>query len=265
MDKIKIGILSDLHTEFWTPAQFKELGGKVQQQLADADLILLAGDIDVGTRCIQTVRDLFTQPICLIAGNHEFYHREHDQTVTALVDLASGTNINFLHRECYTTHIKERNIRVLGVTLWTDFALFGTPVLSMLHARRILNDFRFIRHFDGALLIPEDTVVWHQQDKAWLLAELDRPFDGLTIVMTHHAPFNIAVSPRFVNDPLSPCFVSRLEAELIRDDIALVVWGHTHHSVDQTIGKTRLISHQSGYATSLSTTETNDFGLVIDL
>lgn len=168
----------------------------------------------------------------------------------------------FLNRDVYTSVIHDRNIRVLGVTLWTDFALFGTPVLSMLAAAGGLNDFRMISDdLTGRPVTPEQMLLWHQKDKAWLLDELDKPFDGLTVVMTHHAPVDFGSHPKY-NDSLTPCFVSKLDNELARDDVDLVVWGHTHHSVDQVI---RFVSSQVGYPKSFDTCETGDYGTIISL
>jgi predicted phosphodiesterase len=265
MTVIKIGLISDLHAEFWSPLHFDNVGVKVQEQLADADLILLAGDIDNARYSVRTARRLFPDhPVCLVAGNHEFYQQDHDSTLLAIREEAANTNVFFLDRDCYAASISGRYVRVLGVTLWTDFALFGDPTLNMLEAKKGLNDFRLIRYKDR-VLTPSDTVVWHEADMAWLLSELDKPFDGVTIVMTHHAPVNFAIAARFVNDRLSPCFASNLENVFARDDVDLVVWGHTHHSVDQTIGKTRFVSNQTGYVTGKAFVETGDFGTVIVL
>jgi predicted phosphodiesterase len=267
MNELKIGIVSDLHAEFWESRHFAGVGVKVQQRLADADLILLAGDIDNGPFSVRTARQLFpTGPVCLVAGNHEFYQRVHEKTLAALAKEATGSNIFFLHRDSYVATIKDRPLRVLGVTLWTDFALLGTPDLSMLDAKIGLNDFRLIANAaTGHILTPADTLLWHQADKAWLLAELDKPFDGVTIVLTHHAPVNFAIHPKFINDRLSPCFASKLENILARDSVDLVVWGHTHHSVDQMIGPTRFLSSQTGYVRHTDLVETNDFGTIISL
>jgi UDP-2,3-diacylglucosamine pyrophosphatase LpxH len=214
---------------------------------------------------VRTARQLFpVQPICLVAGNHEFYQRDHAVTLAALREDARDAKVNFLHRDSFVGTIAGQDIRVLGVTLWTDFLLFGDPVVNMLAAKKGMNDFRLIR-VDDHVLTPQDTLLWHQEDRHWLLGELDKPFGGLTIVMTHHAPVSFASAPQYVNDALAPCFASRMEDLLCREDVALVVWGHTHHAVDQTIGTTRFISSQSGYATGKESVETNDFGKMISL
>jgi predicted phosphodiesterase len=263
MSNIKIGLVSDLHSEFWHDHHFQGIGRKIQQRLHDADLILLAGDIGSSADSVTTARRLFPdKPVCLIAGNHEAYGADHAATLLQLRDAADATNVYFLQQNDFVTMINGTAIRVLGATLWTDFDLFGTPDLSMLDGRKSLNDFRLVE-VTGGFLTPQQTVTWHNQDKAWLLAELDKPFDGLTVVMTHHAPVNFAIPPKYVGDRLSPCFASKLDNLFVRDDVALVVWGHTHHSVDRTIDNTRFVSNQTGYPTGPKQTETGDYGIII--
>jgi hypothetical protein len=107
---------------------------------------------------------------------------------------------------------------------------------------------------------------WHERDKAWLPEELDKPFDGTTIVMTHHAPASFAISPFFLNDAWNPCFASRLENLLIRYDAA-AVWGHTHYSLEMTIANTQFVTNQVGYrnVAHRSASEPGDFGTMIEL
>ena len=130
-----------------------------------------------------------------------------------------------------------------------------------------LNDFHLIRWRDS-ILKPQDTLMWHKEQLSWLLTTLDEKFDGLTIVMTHHAPVSFAIAPEHVGSNLSPCFASRLENHLVRDDLSLVVWGHTHHCVDRVIEGTRFVSNQTGYPGWVSgggLTETGRFGQIIEL
>lgn len=61
---MKIRILSDLHLEFqqWSPPK------------AAADIIVLAGDIDLGIHGVEWGRQSFpSSPVVYVPGNHEFY------------------------------------------------------------------------------------------------------------------------------------------------------------------------------------------------
>ena len=261
---IKIGIVSDLHSEFWRNDEREQIAPRVQERLAEADLILMPGDIGTGVHSIATARDLFPdQPVYMVAGNHEFYRGDYDRVLTAMQGAATD-NIHFLHKSVAEIIIADTPIRIIGTTLWTDFDLHGTVDLSLFHARRSLNDFYMITYGDH-ILTPQDTLEWHRDQRAWMLARLTEIFDGVTILMTHHAPVSFAIGPRYVDDRLSPCFASRLETALLGDGLPLVVWGHTHHCVDRTIETTRFVSCQTGYPARLNITETGEFGQIIEL
>jgi len=262
---LKIGLVSDLHTEFWNPSDRSTIAEVIQRRLADADLILMPGDIATGSASIAVAQELFPdRSVCLIAGNHEFYERDYNKTVDDL-HVAAGRNVRFLDKTTAVMEINRTFIRVIGCTLWTDFLLHGTRELSLLDAKQ-LNDFRLIRYQDR-ILRPADTLEWHIQEREWLIGQLETPFDGVTIVMTHHAPVAFAIAPEFNGDALSPCFASNLEPMLAPKNAALVVWGHTHHCVDRMIGNTRYVSNQTGYpgrvTRSALPTETGEFGQII--
>jgi len=256
---MKIGIVSDLHTEFWHDNEFRVLGGKVQEGLPEADIILMPGDMGIGIHSVAAARRLFPdKPVYMIAGNHEFYYFDYE-TVLLHLQAAADDNVHFLHKSV----VELGKLRIIATTLWTDFNLYATPDLSLLQARDGLNDFRLIQ-YQGHRLLPQETLDWHKDQWAWVIDMLDRKFDGYTILMTHHAPVGFAISERFVNDSLSPCFASRLENHLLRDDLPLVVWGHTHHCVDRVIGGTRFLSSQTGYQVWPST-ETGEYGQIIEV
>ena len=261
---INIGLVSDLHTEFWTTTTEQRIGAMIQERLDAADLILLPGDIGHGADGVAMARRLFPdKPVFMVAGNHEFYQGDYAAVLDDLQAAATG-NIHFLHMAVGEITIRDTAVRIIGTTLWTDFDLHGTPDLSLLAARRGLNDFRLITYHDH-LLTPLDTLAWHHEQRAWIMTQLDDPFDGLTILMTHHAPASFAIAGRYVLDDLSPCFASRMESILLQDDLPLVVWGHTHHCIDRTIERTRFVSSQTGYPGQIRATETGECGQIIAL
>jgi predicted phosphodiesterase len=264
---IKIGLVSDLHTEFWRHSDTQNIAEVIQRRLADADLILMPGDIGVGIASATLAKLIFpNHPVYLLAGNHEFYHGDYERVLDMLASSATD-NVHFLHKTSIETTVHGMNLRIIGTTLWTDFDLLGTPDLSLFDGRA-LNDFHHIT-YRGRVLRPADTLDWHREQWAWLNETLNRKFDGLTILMTHHAPVSFASGPKYVGDRLSPCFASRHEDALVRDDLPLVVWGHTHHCVDRTIEQTRFVSNQTGYPGWVSgstwPTETGEFGQIIEL
>ncbi len=257
---MKIGIVSDLHAEFWNPFHGHIVMKRIREALADAELLLLAGDLNVGLDAVATARQLIEQrPACVVAGNHEYYHHSYVVTLSSLIAQLP----EFLNCRVFATVIGGVAVRVIGCTLWTDFNLFGQPALALLDAQNSLNDFRLIAYGERPFK-PADSLMIHQLEWAWLLGQVDQPFDGKTIVLTHHAPVSFAIAPHYVNDRLSPCFASRLEDQLLGKGVDLVVWGHTHHSVDRLIEGTRFVSNQTGYYQS-GKSETGDYGTIVEI
>ena len=62
---MKLQVLSDLHLE--------EEKGAFQIPETDADLIVLAGDINQGTRAIPWLKEKTEKPVVYVAGTNEYY------------------------------------------------------------------------------------------------------------------------------------------------------------------------------------------------
>lgn len=60
---MRIHLLSDLHNEF----------DLFEPEVRDADVVILAGDINVKTRGVEWAKNTFTCPVLYVPGNHEFY------------------------------------------------------------------------------------------------------------------------------------------------------------------------------------------------
>ncbi|HEX7580609.1 MAG TPA: metallophosphoesterase, partial [Thermoanaerobaculia bacterium] len=113
-------------------------------------------------------------------------------------------------------------------------------------ADRILDHAR-IALDNGSRFLPADARRLHAASLSWLEEALAQPFDGTTVVVTHHAPSPQSVAPHFTGDPLSPSFASDLTGLIERTRPALWIHGHTHHPVDYQVGATRVLSNQWGY------------------
>jgi Icc-related predicted phosphoesterase len=239
---VRILAMSDLHLEF---ANF------ALEVSTWPDLIVLAGDIGHGTAGIEFARQQIpiSVPVIVLAGNHEFYGSSVE-TVTRAVRAAAEelSNVHFLDRNEITIHIADRNVRILGATLWTDFALRGEAMRArdMAVAHHRMNDFRLIE-FRGRPLTPDDTADFHEAARNWLDAKLAEPHQGPTIVATHHSPSERSEEPRYAGGDLTAAFHSNLEWIIARYQPDLWIHGHSHWSVDYQIGCTRVFSNQRGY------------------
>lgn len=233
---MKIRIFSDLHLEFsdWTPPPVA------------ADVVVLAGDIHVGTLGLEWAREQFpTTPVIYVAGNHEFYGGRLQDVLAALREAAGSLGITLLDGD-------ERVLggtRFLGTTLWTDFALYGSgPRLAraMADAKYGMNDFRVIRYGEAGLFRPEYARELHLAQVKWLKEKLVETFDGPTVVVTHYLPHRQSIHPKYEGDPLNPAFASDL-AHLVKSPVALWIHGHTHESCDYVVHGTHVACNPRGY------------------
>jgi predicted phosphodiesterase len=259
---MRIAIMSDLHLEFDARVVDHPEPSKRSPELLDfyfrppqpkADLLVLAGDIHQGSLGIDWVRRHFSMPAVLIAGNHEAYGHELFRTIARNRQRAAATEgrVVFLERASWVHETGPcQRLRLIGTTLWTDFRLYGTPTQSMMIAEERLEDFEMInleRGYKLRTLLPDDTVRLHRASVRFLLEQLSCPFDGPTVVVTHHAPSPRSIASQFRNDPLNPAFVSDLEAIIRAYQPRLWIHGHIHESFDYQIGDTRVVCNARGY------------------
>jgi predicted phosphodiesterase len=234
---MKIQILSDLHLGF----------AALDMPLNDADLLVLAGDIASPREAVAWAAAR-GKPVLYVPGNHEFYGSDLQTTLAELRSLSIGTCVDILHG----TELHVAGVRFLGTTLWSDFRLFGTPSLdaaAMREARQAMRDFQRIRVSPGAgrVFSPADAAALFRRESAWLAHSIARPFDGPTVVITHHAPSRRSIHPRFDGALLNASFVSDAEHLLDAGRVDLWIHGHTHDSFDYRIGETRVVCNPRGY------------------
>jgi predicted phosphodiesterase len=234
---MKVHVLSDLHVEF----------GPFVPPETDADVVILAGDIHLGLKGIAFAQATFpTKPVIYLAGNHEYYGKAIPHLTEKLRAAAKGSNVSFLDEDSVTIG----GTRFLGCTLWTDWNLHGPEesLHAMELARTRMTDFRRIRTSPGfGKLSPRATLALHRRARSWLRARLDEPFDGPTVVVTHHAPSIRSILAEHQADPLSAAYASDVEALMDGSKAKLWVHGHTHHAVDYIVNGTRVRSNQRGY------------------
>jgi len=229
---MRVHVLSDLHLE----------AAPFEPPPAPADLVVLAGDIDNGPAGIEWAKRRFSTPVLYLAGNHEPYDGDFEQTQRALRAAAAGSHIVLL--DCDAAVVG--GVRFLGCTLWTDFELLGEPgrALALGRYRDWLVDYRAIG-FGGRRFAPDDSIALHRVHRAWLETALAEPFAGPTVVVTHHAPHRGSIAPAFATHPLNPAFVSDLEPLMGR--AALWIHGHTHRAFDYVVHGTRIVCNPRGY------------------
>jgi predicted phosphodiesterase len=240
---MRLRVLSDLHVE---QAPF-------EPPRADADVVVLAGDIHNGEAALRWARAAFASlPIVQVAGNHEFYDGSHGEALAAMRAVARELGIHFLENDA----VEIGGVRFLGCTLWTDYRVFEdgsrgqrlTQQAAMDANRRLLADYFAIaveepsgrRRFE-----PADSARLHQASRAWLAAALDERFDGPTVVVSHHLPSWRSVHPEYARWVTNAGFVSDVDDLVGR--ATLWIHGHTHATNSYAVGATRVACNPRGY------------------
>jgi predicted phosphohydrolase len=232
---MRVHVLSDLHLEF---APF-------QPNKVDADVIVLAGDIDTGTNGIKWILKTFPdRPAVYILGNHEFYGQNISELISSIKALAQGTNVHVLENNA----VEIGSVVFLGATLWTDFRLSGDTVLAAVNAQTRMADFSQIRTTpSNRYFHPADARRLHAQSLEWLIQKAPEARGKSIVVVTHHAPSPHSIPSKFLGDPLNPAFASNLEPFMLESGIRFWIHGHIHHHSDYMIGSSRVIANPRGY------------------
>lgn len=204
----------------------------------DADVIVAAGDIGVGLQGVEWLAQA-NKPTIYVAGNHEYYGGDIVHTRVAIAELAKSTQVVFLENAACEID----DVRFLGATLWTNFYDHDADV--MLRATQNMNDYQQIR-CASRHLTPEQLYDINFESCFWLANELDKPFAGKTVVVTHHAP-----SSRSWPDPKNPNYIAtycnRLDDFFSRYSIDAWIHGHVHSVADYQQNQTRVLCNPRGY------------------
>ena len=256
---MRLLILSDLHHELW-----RDAAPQGDLALSRPDAVILAGDIDTGTRAVGWAASTFAGlPVLYVHGNHEGYGHYLDKVRQELRSACATTdNVHFLDADSHVITDQAGNkVRFLGATLWTDFRLLGddTRQAAMREAEAVMNDYKRIRLASMGFrkLRAADTAMFHAQQKAWLARELAQPFDGATVVISHMAPSLLSVDDAYGSEGCSPAYASRLDELAAQAD--LWVHGHLHVTRDYRIGPCRVVANPCGYRTRNGTPQNPQF------
>lgn len=257
---MRLWVWSDLHLE----AQERKFPDTAP---AGASAIVCAGDLchapDLGRTAGEIVAR-YGLPMVFVPGNHEYYRGTFpphtrsmavDRRLMAEAEEASRGWTARLH--VLDDGIAEiGGVRFVGGTLWTDF-MMGADRPSDLpwrlnEARSLSPDFRHVRLRGDHMLEPQDMLEMNGRTRSFILDALSKPFDGPTVVVSHHLPHPAATPPVYAGEPsnfMYACadgaFANALEGSAAPE---LWVCGHTHHPVDLRIGRTRLVCNPAGFA-----------------
>ena len=232
---MKIQLASDIHLEFHDATDYLP-PPHVFKPVADRDLLILAGDIGVGTKARNFIEmELETSPVVYVPGNHEYYHYDKRSLVDNWWNRFAA-KIGDMHYLIKDT-VEMGGVHIAGTPWYSDF--WGKQPSEFASYRDKIADF----YFGG--WTPEMHAAAHKVETEWLRSQA-----GADIVVTHWPPTKEAIHPRYIPYPeckLNAYFVNDHE-DLVRE-IGAKFWcsGHTHEAYDYEIGGTRCIGNPTGY------------------
>lgn len=255
---MKAWIISDIH---FVPLDLY----RGRMVIPEADICICAGDT---TDSVYTSADYLLaeiaprMPVVTVLGNHDFYGSSIDRSLEVARRQLAGTNVHFLENDTVVIN----GVRFIGATLWTDFEVphgseDGRPELPLeirrfraLHACvRDIADFRQIYRSDErkegetGLITVQEMIARHKESRDFIAAELSKPFEGKSVVVTHHAPSIQSFHPAYLGSPTNGAFASDLADVIEEGRPWFWIHGHIHHASDYFEGETRVLCNPRGY------------------
>lgn len=261
-----IRVASDLHLEGFYGRDYQTLGiDFLPPDPRDAESILvLAGDISSQAEQLLGFLNVCCQrfaKVYYVPGNHEFYKHDivsYPQEILAAIanrrELGAFANLETAFEGVSYEELDDLKIRFIFGTLWADG---GPNDWARAEVSRYLNDFRLITKGMTPLSTARtlfrlpDMVRIHKEHKAKIEELLAQPFDGRTVVITHHLPSRRLVSARFWpgdgTDGANGGFASDCDNMIAVHEPWLWIHGHTHDTLDTMLWKTRVVCNPAGY------------------
>ena len=228
---MRVQILSDLHFEF-----HRDNGAEFFQGLRPegVDVLVLAGDISTRPGLEPVLLEFCDRypQVVYVTGNHEYYQNSPDMVHGLLRKLGhERDNFHWLqHRK-----VEIDGIVFAGTTLW-----FPEPTGTTYERRFWLNDYNVIRGF----------VPWVYHEHREAVEFLEAEMASADIVVTHHMPASVCISPRFLKGdfgPMNHYFCHDMTPQIEQGGPKFWFYGHTHDRGQYKVRDTTLIGNPFGY------------------
>lgn len=235
---MRITLYSDLHMEFMGDPGWRVF---VDMTPIDTDVVVLAGDITSNHRLAPPLPEVLRticarhEHVVYVPGNHEYYDASPKQIDAYRDACAAIKNLSWLDDSAVTIDGQ----RFIGGTLWfPDPATAHAGMYGTSDLRNHMADFHHIREFEP----------WVYRKADATRTYLAKNVEAGDIVVTHHLPSFACVAERHLNSALNRYFVHNCESVIEERKPRAWMFGHTHESVDYTMGSTRLLCNPFGYA-----------------
>lgn len=247
MTSLKAVVISDLHFESIDDNIHKTYEEIVPEKIAD--YIILCGDIDNRTRAIYFIQYLIDlgYTVIYIPGNHEYEDSNFDH-VDSYFEAVDMKNFYYLNNSV----VEFDNFRIIGSTLWASAGTLSIdpldgPVFSESVDYFVRQKLKFMIDFTSIHGFSVDKMAERfKKNYEFIVNECSKPFDGKTIVATHHAPSFESCLSRYRGNETNHAFASEMDCLIEMNKIDYWLHGHMHNSSDYFIGDTRVICNPRG-------------------
>lgn len=239
---VNLQLLSDLHQEMLNDASLEHIAIH-----PNTNVLVVAGDVGRGVSELERLKALASpkRPVVAIFGNHCVVGERISELESMAQEMSSPEEgFYVLHRSSVTLF----GIRFVGAILWAD----GMTIPDGMSFEQSCS-LCAPRGFEKSELSPgvpfsfESSIVEHKKDLSYIRSVLAAPFDGPTVVITHHLPSPKSVSAEYLNFPTSATYSSKLD-DLEFSGCDFWFHGHTHSSVDYYIGHCRVVCNPRGHS-----------------
>lgn len=240
---MKIKLLSDIHLE---GSSFDSSQIAYDEKGKLVDVLILAGDISVYPDLID--RHTYNIPesvqVIYVPGNHEYEVKVFNNVVPNLQEMFNFPNWHILNNKTLVLG----DVRFICSTLWSDLKIDGNKgflenyeqaqLIIKKQETKVLDSHGSLREWGIEDMLKEFEVSCN-----FLESEINKPFDGQTVVVTHFAPSVLSAEKKYKNKGF---WVSNLE--YLMEGVDLWCHGHIHSSNNYKIGDTHILSNPRGHS-----------------
>ena len=238
---MKIQYASDLHLEFSENWRILRQEGPMDVR---GDILVLAGDTgylgddNFSTHPFWDWASENYQQVIICLGNHEFYKYYDLSTMHEGLVGEIRPNVHYY----YNGVVRIENTDFIISTLWAHIDLEDASITE-----RGVTDFHRILYGDNILTF-SDFNQEHQRCLDFIKRSVAESKAKHKVVVTHHVPSFQLMSPEFSGSRINGAFTVELADYIADSGIGYWIYGHSHRNIDKTIGTTRCVSNQFGYA-----------------
>ncbi|MGN8117244.1 metallophosphoesterase [Labrys sp. 22185] len=180
---MRLWVLSDLHVD--------NSPYTLAPTPAGADAVVIAGDVcnRLHDRALPWLAQHVLPrglPLIYVPGNHDFYR---ENVETELRKARDRARLEGIHLLAEGETLTASGVRFIGATLWTDYAVAGSPFQGQVAAGMQMNDHKLIRTGPNyRRWQTRDALLSHGRHRSAIANTLARPFNGPSVVISHHAP-----------------------------------------------------------------------------